>query len=81
MGGDWIDLLQWPAMVVTLLGAWLVASRRRFRRNWGFWAFLSSNVLWTAWGWHDGAYALIALQVGLAALNLRGAVKTQPADR
>ncbi len=41
----------------------------------GFWVFLLSNVLWIAWGWHDGAYALIALQLGLAALNVRGVLK------
>lgn len=70
-----LDALQWPAMLVTLLGAWLVASQTRRKRNWGFWAFLLGNVLWIVWGWHDGAYALIALQFGLFALNLRGVRK------
>jgi hypothetical protein len=77
---DWIDLLQWPAMVASLLAAWLVASNHKSRRNVGFWVFLGSNVLWTLWGLHDGAWALIALQVALAALNIRGVAKTeQPA--
>jgi hypothetical protein len=31
------------------------------------------------WGWHDGAYALIALQLALAALNMRGVSKTEQA--
>ncbi|HZY20405.1 MAG TPA: hypothetical protein VFE82_18180 [Ramlibacter sp.] len=74
---NWIDLLQWPAMAASLLAAWLVASNRKQRRNIGFWVFLGSNVLWTAWGWHDGAWALIALQVALAALNIRGVFKTE----
>jgi hypothetical protein len=74
---DWIDFLQWPAMVVTLAASWLVASRSAVRRNVGFWVFLASNVLWVAWGWHAGALALIALQVGLAAMNIRGALKTE----
>jgi hypothetical protein len=39
--------------------------------------FLASNVLWAAWGLHDGAWALIALQAALAALNIRGVVKTE----
>ncbi len=78
---DWIDLLQWPAMVVTLLASWLVASRSAVRRNVGFWVFLASNGLWVAWGLHAGAYALIALQVGLAALNIRGAIKTEKQER
>jgi len=41
---------------------------------------LFSNVLWVIWGLHDGAYALIALQVALAGLNMRGASKNDPAS-
>ena len=72
---SWIDLLQWPAMAVTLYAAWLVASQDKRRREHGFWWFVASNVLWIAWGWHAHAWALIALQFGLFALNLRGARK------
>jgi len=75
---EWMDALQWPAMLVTVLAAWLVASQSRRRRTAGFWFFLLSNVLWVAWGWHDGAHALIVLQVALAALNIRGAWKNDP---
>jgi hypothetical protein len=76
-----LGALQWPAMAVTLVAAWLVGSQSKHRRSWGFWLFIASNVLWIAWGWHDGAYALIALQVGLFALNVRGAKKNEPAGR
>ena len=76
---DWINLLQWPAMVVTVMAAWLVASQRKLKRNWGFWLFLLSNVLWIAWGLYDHAYALITLQVCLALTNIRGAAKNQTA--
>ncbi len=72
-----LDAIQWPAMAVTVLAAWLVASKQERRRNIGFWLFLLSNVLWVAWGLHARAYALIALQVCLAALNIRGALKTE----
>jgi hypothetical protein len=75
---DWIDLLQWPAMVVTVLGAWLVASQSKRRRRVGFWVFLFSNLLWIGWGWHDHAYALVVLQLALGAMNLRGAFKNDP---
>jgi hypothetical protein len=78
LSSEWIDWLQWPAMMATVLAAWLVASNAKTRRNVGFWVFLVSNVLWGVWGWHDGAYALIALQVALAALNIRGVFKTEP---
>ena len=77
---DWLDAIQWPAMLVTVVAAWLVASQKKFKRNWGFWLFLLSNVLWIVWGWHDSAYALIVLQLGLAILNIRGAMKNQPAE-
>lgn len=73
-----LDLLQWPAMVVTVGAAWLVASRSKQRRRWGFWCFLASNLLWAIWGWHDRAYALVALQVCLAGLNIRGVLKADP---
>ena len=77
---QWLDALQWPAMLVTVISAWLVGSRAARKRTWGFWLFLFSNALWIAWGWHDGAHALIALQVALAGINLRGAAKNQPAS-
>lgn len=38
--------------------------------------FLVSNLLWIAWGIHDGAYALVALQLTLGVLNVRGLFKT-----
>lgn len=73
-----LDLIQWPAFAASLTAAWLVASTVQRRRNIGFWVFLFSNVLWTAWGLHTSAMALIALQVCLAALNIRGLFKTEP---
>ena len=77
---DMLDWLQWPAMVVTVIAAWMVGSQRKFKRNWGFWLFLLSNVLWIIWGWSDRAYALIVLQLCLAFLNIRGAMKNRPAE-
>ena len=70
-----INWIQWPAMIVTVAAAWMVASSRKFKRNWGFWLFLASNVLWIAWGVFDRAYALIVLQLALAAINIRGTIK------
>lgn len=73
---DAMDQLQWPAMLVTLAASWLVASQAPARRRLGFWAFLLSNLLWVTWGFHTQAWALVTLQFGLAALNIRGAWKT-----
>ncbi|MEM8514115.1 hypothetical protein RCH14_003452 [Massilia sp. MP_M2] len=67
-----IDFLQWPAMAVSLIAAYLVGAKHAERRILGFWTFIVSNVLWIVWGWHDEAWALIALQVALLAMNVRG---------
>jgi hypothetical protein len=76
---DALDLLQWPAMAVTIAAAWLIASTQPRLRNAGFWLFMLSNLLWVIWGVHSNAPALIALQIGLAAMNIRGALKTEAA--
>jgi hypothetical protein len=72
---DYLNLTQWPAMLLTVAAAWLVGSRSPRKRNLGFWVFLVSNLLWVVWGWYARAYALIILQICLAALNIRGARK------
>lgn len=73
-----MDLMQWPAMVLTVLAAYLVGSQSKKKRSWGFWIFLISNAMWIAWGLHDGARALVVLQISLAILNIRGAFKNEP---
>lgn len=72
-----IDLLQWPAMAVTVFAAWFTGSSKPTRRMIGFWCFALSNVLWVVWGLHANAYALIVLQVFLALMNLRGLNKNR----
>ena len=58
---DWLDLVQWPAMVVTVWAAWLVASTpASIGACIGFWIFLVSNALWVAWGHlHACSWALV----------------------
>lgn len=72
-----LDFLQWPAMVVTVAAAYLIGSQLKWKRNVGFWLFLTSNALWIVWGLYAAAYALVVLQVCLAAMNIRGVSKTQ----
>jgi hypothetical protein len=67
-------------MGATVIASWLVASQSKARRNWGFWIFIVSNILWVVWGWPARAYALIVLQVCLVVLNIRGARKNDPAQ-
>lgn len=75
-----LDLLQWPAMAVTLVAAFLVGARHAKKRVVGFWTFIASNALWIVWGVHDGAWALIALQAGLAAMNIRAIFRNEKGD-
>jgi hypothetical protein len=75
-----LNFVQWPAMLVTVAAAWYVASKHKQRRRLGFWLFLASNALWIVWGVYAHAFALITLQLCLAAMNIRGAKKSeQPA--
>ncbi|WP_312514249.1 hypothetical protein [Massilia sp.] len=77
---EFIDFLQWPAMLVTLFAAYLIGSKRAKRRVFGFTMFILSNILWIIWGWHDGAWALITLQLALMAMNIRGIFKNEHAS-
>lgn len=76
---EFIDFLQWPAMLVTLFAAYLIGSKRAERRVFGFCMFILSNVLWIVWGIHDEAWALIALQAALMVTNVRGIFKNESA--
>lgn len=73
-----MDIIQWPAMVVTIAAAWAAASHIQLRRRIGFWLFLLSNILWVTWGVQANAHALIVLQVFLAFTNIRGARNNDP---
>jgi hypothetical protein len=61
-------------------GGRLPRRRPAKKRVVGFWTFILSNVLWIVWGVHDGAWALIALQAGLAAMNVRAIVRNERGD-
>lgn len=75
-----LDLIQWPAMIVTLASAWLVASTQKRRRLVGFGLFLVSNALWVTWGVSDSAWALVTLQACLVMTNVRGIVDNEDDD-
>lgn len=75
--GDWLALLEWPAMAVTVAASWFVASQQPLRRRAGFWLFLVSNAMWVAWGVPEAAWGLVTLQLALAAMNVRGALKAR----
>ena len=74
---EFLDLLQWPAMAVSLYAAFMIGSKKAGKRIFGFWMFILSNVMWIIWGVHDEAWALISLQVALMAMNVRGIFKNE----
>jgi hypothetical protein len=69
---EYINFVQWPAMVVTVISAWFVGSQQPRRRMIAFWGFIASNALWVIWGLHANAYALILLECVLLGMNVRG---------
>ncbi len=77
---DDLHLLQWPAMIITIIATGLTASKVRRKRLFGFWCFLISNALWVIWGWHARAYAIIVMQIALTLLNIRGVWNNDAAD-
>lgn len=72
-----LNWVQWPAMAVTVLSTWLVASQSAHKRSAAFWLFILSNILWVTWGLYAHAYALIALQGFLLVMNVRGVRKNR----
>ncbi len=72
-----LSMLQWPAMAISLAAAWWMGSRKPGKRIVAFVLLSIGNLLWIGWGWGEGGYALIALNVGLLALNVRGIMKNE----
>ena len=67
-----LDLLQWPALAGSAAAVCLVAADLPSRRLLGFLLLFASSALWAVWGWHAGAWALVALQPVLLAASARG---------
>ena len=72
-----LDLIQWLAMIITITATWYVAAERKDNRNWGFWLYLLSNLLWFIWAIPHRAWALATMQVILAGMNIRGVKKSE----
>ena len=73
---EWPNLtlgaLQWPAMIIALIGAWYVGHAHPRARMWGFWGFLISNILWVAWALHNHAWGLLIMQALFIVTSARG---------
>lgn len=70
-------LLEWPAMAISLAAAWWMGSKKADKRIVAFWMLIVGNLMWIGWGWGENAWALIALNAGLLALNVRGILKNE----
>ncbi len=76
---DFLALLEWPAMAISLAAAWWMGSRKPGKRIAAFCMLIVGNLMWIGWGWGEDARALIALNLGLLALNVRGILKNEDA--
>ena len=74
---EFVAKLEWPAMAISLAAAWWMGSRKAQKRVVAFVMLIVGNLMWIAWGWGAQAWALMALNVGLMALNVRGIVKNE----
>ncbi len=64
-------------MAISLASAWWMGSKQPKKRIMAFCMLIVGNLMWIAWGWGEAAWALIALNIGLLALNVRGIVKNE----
>lgn len=72
-----MDLLQWIACIVALVGSYLVSAERRTHRLLGFALFLVSNVLWIWWGTQSSAWALVTMQSAFCLTSALGVVRNR----
>ena len=66
-------------MSISLAAAWWLGSKNPKKRIWAFCLLIIGNLMWIGWGWGESAFALIALNLGLMALNVRGIRKNEDA--
>jgi hypothetical protein len=64
--------LQWPALLLSITGAWLVAGRSTRDRMVGFWLLLIASGFWSVWGYAAGAPAIVLAQLVFAYTSVRG---------
>ena len=74
---NFFAMLEWPAMAVSLAAAYWMGSTKAKKRIVAFLMLILGNLMWIAWGWGEQAWALIALNVGLMALNVRAIFKNE----
>lgn len=67
-----IDWLQWPALLLSIVGAWCVGGRTSRLRLIGFWLFLLSNAAWASWGYGAAAWAVVISQLVFTITSIRG---------
>lgn len=67
-----IDFMQWPALILSIAGAWCVGGSTSRQRLVGFWLFLLSNIAWGLWGFGAGAWAVVISQLVFTITSIRG---------
>lgn len=67
-------VLEWTAAYLTVGGAWLLATTGK-RAAYGWLLFLGANCLWIAFALQTGLWGLLAQQLVLTCISLKG-IKT-----
>ena len=67
-----LNLLQWPALVLAIAGAPLVASGVSRRVYVGFTLWTVSNLCWIAWALTTGTWSVLLMQVYFLFTSLAG---------
>ena len=73
-----LEMIQYPAMVMAILGAYLVTSPAVGVRRTAFGLWIAGNTLWVAWGLHAGAWGLVATYLVFTALAVAGYRRAKP---
>lgn len=73
-----IDFLQWPALLLSIAGAWCVSGGTARQRLIGFLLFLGSNVLWLLWASGASAWAVVIANVIYMVTSVRGVFSNLP---
>ena len=67
-----LPLIQYPAAALTIVGYWCVGDKLEIIRKTGFVMGLFGNIVWILYGLFPVQYGLIATNVVIFALGIRG---------
>ncbi len=76
-----LEMLQWPAAVIALAGAWMVGARTPRGRQIGFVCFLIANLMWCCVAIATGVWALLVMQAAFIVTSARGVISNREGNQ